>query len=99
MGRQQLSMIRLPSEWECKCIHFMTAETGGLRLATLDGYNLYTLSRGTGMDGQVIWENSRVISLVNLLPPVKSIRSIHVASVVHALGVILIGTEIGLFSI
>lgn len=98
-SRQQLSMISLPSEWEYKWIHLMKAENGGLGLAMLEGYNLYTLSRGTGMDGQVIWENSRVIPLSNLLPVVTNVRWMHVAAVVHVLGVILIGTDIGLFSI
>ncbi|KAK3126231.1 hypothetical protein QOZ80_7AG0553520 [Eleusine coracana subsp. coracana] len=100
MSRQQLSVINLPSEWVYKWTNFMTAENGRLGLAMLDGYNLYTMSsKRTGVDGQVTWESSRVISLSKLLPDVTDVRSMHVAAVVDVLGVILIGTKIGLFSI
>ncbi|GJN24337.1 hypothetical protein PR202_gb12074 [Eleusine coracana subsp. coracana] len=102
MSTQQLSVINLPSEWAYKWTNFMTAENGGLGLAMLDGYNLYTMSskRTDGVDGQVFtWESSRVISLSKLLPDVTDVTTMHVAAVVDVLGVILIRTKIGLFSI
>jgi ligand-binding sensor domain-containing protein len=99
MTRRQLSVISLPSEWEYKWITFITAENGGLGIAMLEGYDLYTLSRGTGMDGQAVWGNKRVVSFSKLLPAVAGLQRMHVAAVVDVLGVILIGTEIGLFSI
>lgn len=77
----------------------MTAEDGGLGLAMLDGYNLYTLSRGTtGIDGQVGWGNKRLVSLCDLLPAGADIERMHVAAAVNVLGLLLIGTDVGLFS-
>ncbi|TVU26528.1 hypothetical protein EJB05_29080, partial [Eragrostis curvula] len=99
LSKQQLSVISLPSECEYRWITLMTAENGGLGLVEVGraDHNLYTMSRGTGMDGELIWGNRRVIILSKLLPAVT--LKTHVAAVVDALGVILIGTQTGLFAI
>ncbi|TVU40568.1 hypothetical protein EJB05_14035, partial [Eragrostis curvula] len=95
--KQQLSVISLPSDGEHWPITLMTAENGGLGLAMVEGYNLVTLSRGTSLDPEVRWGIRRVICLSKLLPAVTD--RMHVAAVVDVLGIFLIGTENGLFTI
>ncbi|XP_062187871.1 uncharacterized protein LOC133891168 [Phragmites australis] len=94
MGKQELSVISLPSVCDGSCKALMTAEDGGLGFAVVQRSKLSTWSRVD--DGSNVgWAQRRVIELDKLLP--LSTIVTRVVAVVDVLGLIFIATYTGLF--
>ncbi|CAL5091880.1 unnamed protein product [Urochloa decumbens] len=68
LGRQELSIIYLPSAFHSWHIVLMEADDGVLGFATVQDSKLCLWAREAGVDGHVGWAQRRVIELDKLLP-------------------------------
>ncbi|GJN02943.1 hypothetical protein PR202_ga20338 [Eleusine coracana subsp. coracana] len=77
----------------------MTAEDGGLGLASLDHHELSLWARETGADGGAGWVQRRTIDLNALLPIDNPKRLPCLSGVAEGADVIFVSTEDGVFTI
>ncbi|KAL6647687.1 hypothetical protein ACP70R_015124 [Stipagrostis hirtigluma subsp. patula] len=100
LGTWEMSVIDLPSACFFKRVVLMTAEDGGLGLASLFDYNLCLWSRAAAPGlGHAGWAKSRVIELKNLLPDDVLSASLGLAGIADGIRVIFLRTDDGLFTI
>jgi hypothetical protein len=110
LGRRELSLIDLPSEFHGWHIVLMEAEDGGLGFATIQESKLSLWLREDGADRYAGWAQRRVIDLDKLLPVSDCNFSVspHVHTIAHppyvvavadGIGVIFIWTDDGLFTV
>ncbi|KAK3124291.1 hypothetical protein QOZ80_7BG0584550 [Eleusine coracana subsp. coracana] len=97
-----MSVIDLPPTFDKQPhILLMTTEDNGLGFATIHQSKVYLWSKVDGIDGDAIWDLSRVIELETLLPTDALSVSIspHVVGFADGIGDIFLGTEVGYFTI
>ncbi|CAL4887591.1 unnamed protein product [Urochloa decumbens] len=110
LGRRELSVINLPSEFRRWHIVLMEAEDSRLGFATIQESKLSVWSRESGLDGYAGWAQQRVIELDKLQPvsdcnlPVRTyVLAIahppYVVAVTDSVNVIFVWTDDGLFTI
>ncbi|GJN10459.1 hypothetical protein PR202_ga28554 [Eleusine coracana subsp. coracana] len=95
-----MSVIDLPATFDKQPhILLMTTEDNGLGFATIHQSKVYLWSKVDGIDGDAIWDLSRVIELETLLPTDALSISPHVVGFADGIGDIFLGTEVGYFTI
>ncbi|KAL6647781.1 hypothetical protein ACP70R_015218 [Stipagrostis hirtigluma subsp. patula] len=100
LGRRRLSMIEPPDMHRKSSIVVMTAEDGGLGLASLYRHSLVLWSRETGPNADPRWAQRRVIDLKMVLPIAKPRHQSYLLSgIVEGTSVILVSTDDSVFSI
>ncbi|TKW11765.1 hypothetical protein SEVIR_6G254600v4 [Setaria viridis] len=94
LATRAMSVVHLPPASHNQRIVLTTAEGGGLGFARMDGYwlGLWSMDVGGG-GGAVEWTQDRVIDLRTLLPV------IDLLGFAHGLGIVLVGTVDGFFSV
>ncbi|OEL28741.1 hypothetical protein BAE44_0010240 [Dichanthelium oligosanthes] len=98
LGTRAISVVHLPPASHNQRIVLTTTEDGGLGFARMEGYRLCLWSsmeaRPDGDAGGALeWTKGRVIDLRTLLPV------IDLLGFVHGVGIILVGTVDGFFSV
>ncbi|CAL5091879.1 unnamed protein product [Urochloa decumbens] len=110
LGRQELSVIKLPSAFHGWHVALMESEDGVLGFATLQESKLSLWAREAGPDGYAGWAQRRVIELDKLLPVSDCSRLLspymdpiacppYVVAVADGVDVIFVWTDDGLFAI
>ncbi|CAN6244515.1 unnamed protein product, partial [Urochloa humidicola] len=110
LGRQELSIIKLPWGFHDWHIVLMEAEDGRLGFATIQQSKLYVWSRVSGLEGIAGWARQRVIELDKLQPvldcnlPVRPHEFAiadppYVVAIADSVNVIFVWTDDGLFTI
>ncbi|CAN6231919.1 unnamed protein product, partial [Urochloa humidicola] len=101
LGRQELSIINLPSEFHGWDIFLMEAEDGRLGFATIQESKLSVWSRESGLDGYAGWAQQRVIELDKLQPVLDCDLPVQpcVFAVADSVNVIFVWTDDGIFTI
>ncbi|WVZ91665.1 hypothetical protein U9M48_037808 [Paspalum notatum var. saurae] len=94
LGTRDMSVLRLPAASHNQRIALTTTEDGGLGFARMEGYRL-CLWRSSGGGGvlEQEWTRGSVVDLRTLLPV------IDVLGFAHGLGVVLVGTVDGFFTV
>lgn len=103
LATQEMSLIDLPQETFERPI-LRATEDGGLGLATVCSHGLYLWSREVGPDEDAVWAQSKVIKLTELLRaeaviPDEPLGSPRLTGSAHGLDVILVSTNVGVFTI
>ncbi|PAN36709.1 hypothetical protein PAHAL_6G303800 [Panicum hallii] len=89
LGTRAMSVVHLPPAPHNQRIALTTTEDGGLGFARMEGYRLCLWS----VEANLEWTRGRVIDLRTLLPV------IDLLGFAHGLGIILVGTVDGFFSV
>ncbi|TVU40579.1 hypothetical protein EJB05_14046 [Eragrostis curvula] len=95
---QNMCVIQLPPDFTLDCAVLTTVEDGALGVVSLEDSRLDLWSMVTGSNGDVGWAKIRVIQLQTLLPVNVTILSDFVGFA-HGIGVFLVGTNKGVFSV
>ncbi|XP_025800252.1 uncharacterized protein LOC112880016 [Panicum hallii] len=99
LGGRRLSVIELPpANFLGSSTIVMTAENGGLGLATLDGHYIGLWSTETGPDGNARWAHLKFIDLEPLLPA-GSLKTPALSGFAEDANVIFMSTDDGTFTI
>ncbi|CAN6209182.1 unnamed protein product [Urochloa humidicola] len=99
LGTREMAVIHLPGCLADQRVVLMTAEDGGLGVATVRKSKLCLWSREIGSDKDGGWAQRRVIDLKMLLPIRSLSTSPVVAGFANGIGVIFVQTCGGLFMI
>ncbi|KAG2585758.1 hypothetical protein PVAP13_6KG410100 [Panicum virgatum] len=92
LGTRAMSVVHLPEASHNQRIALTTTEDGGLGFARMEGHRLCLWSSSGGATAME-WTRGRVIDLRTLLPV------IDLLGFAHGLGIILVGTVDGFFSV
>ncbi|CAL5089175.1 unnamed protein product [Urochloa decumbens] len=99
LSTREISEMRLPATVDPQLIVLITTEDGGLGFVGVENYRLCLWSREVSRDKDTKWIKYKVIELETLLPAEALLATPRVLGFVDGVGVILIWTSDGDFTI